>query len=491
MATVEPLKMTSLEAALQTRLGATSHRWVAVCIEAPPGAARRLLNLKETEETVYFTSGRGPGSGAVERDSRSTFVGIGALVSRRFEGSARLREAEAFVTRTFADFDIQADMKPLVRFFGGVSFSPGRDGSGRCWAEFGDARFMLPRCLYVDDESEPDEPARLICTASDVDIARTLSLAARVLDECGCGDSGPESIPPRPIERTSDDSAPQESFARLVEGIRTEIDRGVVEKIVAARRITLKLSAPPEPAAILRHMNAHAPLCARFCLRVGEKTFVGATPERLIERRGSELRTEALAGSIGAGEPSAEERLLASEKDRREHAFVVDAIREALAPICSDLDAPEEPGTRRLESIVHLRTPIHARLAEKAHILSLVERLHPTPAVGGLPRDRAVEFIRTHEVAERGWYAAPFGWVDANGDGEFVVALRSGLISGDKVHLYAGAGIVRGSDSDAEYAETELKLAGMLSALGLDPLATRGEKTDRSRSGPHLGAVDR
>jgi isochorismate synthase len=218
-------------------------------------------------------------------------------------------------------------------------------------------------------------------------------------------------------------------------------------------------------------MNESAPLCARFCLRVGRKTFIGATPERLVLRNGRNLTTEALAGSVSASDPNAERKLLDSKKDRREHALVVAAIQDVLAPLCNELHIPEAPEVRRLESIYHLRTPIEGCLREDVHILELVDHLHPTPAVGGLPRAPALAFIDSHESAERGWYAAPVGWVDAAGNGEFVVALRSGLIAGDKVHLYAGAGIVEGSESSAEYAETELKLAGMLGALGILPCA--------------------
>lgn len=455
-----------LQNALLGEFAKTNRTWCVAKIEVKPGAARRLLDLHATEETAYFVSGQGSDGTLPAPESKSTFVGVGSVKSRRFEGAARLRDASEFIRATFETVEIPPELASTVRFFGGASFSPGRDGGGNCWSEFGDARFLLPRCLYIDDEARPEESAELVCLASKADLDVTLSLCGRLLDEIEQGDCSPPPIF-RPSTLSREESEEPAAWERLVEGIKSEINHGQVQKVVAARRVTLKLSAAPRAADILSRLNESAPLCARFCLRIGKKTFIGATPERLVQRRGYDITTEALAGSISASEANAELALFRSEKDRREHAYVVSAIKDALSPLCDKFRAPEEPEVRRLQSIYHLRTPISGRLHSPVHILELVERLHPTPAVGGMPCARAVDFITTHEQAERGWYAAPVGWVDAAGNGEFVVALRSGLISGDKVHVYAGAGIVEGSDSSAEYAETELKLSGMLGALGV------------------------
>src|SRR5690606_10290791 len=165
----------------------------------------------------------------------------------------------------------------------------------------------------------------------------------------------------------------------------------------------------------------------------------------------------------------AAERLLASAKDRAEHDCVVTTIQNVLRPLCAELHVPAEPSVRRLRHVLHLQTPIRGVLAEDVHLLELADRLHPTPAVGGVPTEQALDWIVRSEPAERGWYASPIGWVDAAGDGELLVALRSALIRGDRVHLYAGAGIVAASEASSEYAETEVKLAGMRTALGVQP----------------------
>jgi isochorismate synthase len=178
---------------------------------------------------------------------------------------------------------------------------------------------------------------------------------------------------------------------------------------------------------------------------------------------------DALAGSVAnTGDVAAATAALrASAKDRREHDLVVDAIRAALEDAGATVDAPEEPAIRALRHVLHLHTPFRAQLRSPRHVLELVARLHPTPAVGGTPTESASEWIKAHEPVARGWYAAPVGWFDLEGNGELAVALRSGVISGNRAQLWAGAGIVAGSDPERELAETEVKLRAMLGALGV------------------------
>jgi isochorismate synthase EntC len=158
--------------------------------------------------------------------------------------------------------------------------------------------------------------------------------------------------------------------------------------------------------------------------------------------------------------------LLESGKDSREHEFVVSEILRLLGPLTSEL-TPGKREVHRLRTVLHLRTPIRGRLREASHVLELVGKLHPTPAVGGVPTAAAIEFITRHEPDERGWYAGPVGWFDAAGDGRFVVALRSGVVTGQHAELYAGAGIVRDSNAPSEFDETRWKLAALLGALGV------------------------
>jgi isochorismate synthase len=190
----------------------------------------------------------------------------------------------------------------------------------------------------------------------------------------------------------------------------------------------------------------------------------------LVRVEGTRIQATCLAGSAPRGASEGEdqrlgEALLASGKERHEHALVLDALRDALAPVCRELTIPEAPVLLQTRNIQHLHTPLEGVLADSATVLELVELLHPTPASAGLPRAGALALLRTQEAFDRGWYAGPVGWMDRTGSGEFVVAIRSALVAEQEASLYAGCGIVAGSDPDQEYAESSLKLMPMLWAL--------------------------
>ncbi|HSU38679.1 MAG TPA: isochorismate synthase, partial [Polyangiaceae bacterium] len=259
----------------------------------------------------------------------------------------------------------------------------------------------------------------------------------------------------------------ESSFAELVSAIQGEIKGGRAQKIVAARRVSLTLDRELLPEVVQSRLRDDAPESTRFAFRVGHATFLGATPEQLVQKRGLELRTEAVAGSVSADDAASAKRLLESGKDIREHEFVVSEILRLLAPLTSELSPAPEREVHRLRTVLHLRTPIHGKLREPSHVLQLVGRLHPTPAVGGVPTGAAIDFILEHEPDPRGWYSGPFGWFDESGDGRFVVALRCGVVAGKHAELYAGAGVVSESNAPNEFAETRWKLAALLGALGV------------------------
>lgn len=248
------------------------------------------------------------------------------------------------------------------------------------------------------------------------------------------------------------------------------IGRGDLEKVVLAQSLTATLEAPLSVTDLFSRLEDPYPDCYRFLVEPqGGGAFFGATPERLVTVRGDVVETEALAGSIGRGDTPREDGQLAaqlreSEKNAHEHSLVVDAIRDQLEGLTTEIHAGDRT-IRRLATVQHLRTPIRATLTGDDHILSLVESLHPTPAVGGLPPERALETIRETEAFDRGWYAAPVGWLDADGDGTFAVAIRSGIVTGQTATLFAGAGIVADSDPDDEWDELQLKYRPILDEL--------------------------
>lgn len=281
----------------------------------------------------------------------------------------------------------------------------------------------------------------------------------------------PPLLDPDPVRRGRVASALppahyEAAVARSVERIRA----GEMEKIVLAREVQVTGRPTPDPAAVLGVMREAYTGCCVLAVGRGSRTFLAATPELLIRREGHRVSTLALAGTTGrSSDPAVEshlaEHLLRSRKDREEHAIVVRRILARLDGIALWTTAPPTPEVVQAASVQHLATPIRAQLAGSVGVMKLVARLHPTPAVGGFPEEASLPLIPATEGMDRGWYAGPVGWVDAAGDGEFSVALRSALLEADVARCFAGVGVVADSDPAAELAETEVKLQALLPLL--------------------------
>ena len=256
------------------------------------------------------------------------------------------------------------------------------------------------------------------------------------------------------------------AVARATELIRD----GGVEKIVLAREVVVEAAAAHDPAALYGALRELFPSCFCFCVGTPEAAFLGASPELLVRRSGAVAATAAVAGSTRrSADPAVDdhlgEQLLRSAKDRHEHEIVVRRIERALRAHSVWVEAAPDPELVRVANIQHLATPIHAQLSDPRSAIELAGLLHPTPALGGEPRDAALEAIPELEAMDRGWYAGPIGWMDAAEDGELCVGIRSALIRDRTAHLYAGGGIVAESDPAAELAETEVKLEALLPLL--------------------------
>jgi len=249
------------------------------------------------------------------------------------------------------------------------------------------------------------------------------------------------------------------------------IAEGTYDKIVLARAQDLVSERPFHPLRALNSLRESYAECFAFSVANGRgQSFIGASPERLLRVQAGRLLTEALAGSSRRGATASEDAmlgaaLLRNEKELREHRCVADSISRRLSGMGLCPEVGERPVLRRLANVQHLHTPIHAALPEGVRLLDVLAALHPTPAVGGSPREKAVPEIRALEGFPRGLYAGALGWLDAHGNGEFCVGLRSALIDGLRTRIYAGAGIVAGSDPAREYAETELKIKAMRDAI--------------------------
>ncbi len=261
-----------------------------------------------------------------------------------------------------------------------------------------------------------------------------------------------------------------DKFKLSVLSALSKIRSNHLSKVVLADVLDVKSSHEFNLVQSLSNLRQLHPNCYVFSTSNGKgQNFIGASPERLISIHKQQLITDALAGSAPRGKTPAEDaanadRLLNSEKERHEHSLVIDFITQRLSEL-GLLPQMLSPRLRQLSNIQHLWTPISAIIPANVHPLKIIAQLHPTPAVAGASRDIACAEIRRHESFERGLYAAPLGWVDSDGNCEFIVGIRSALIDGDRARLYAGAGIVAGSDPNKELAEIQLKLQALLKAL--------------------------
>ena len=393
-------------------------------------------------------------------------VAARAICEIRAEGSQRFRRVATLgdaIWEKVADHPHPAVRPCAMRLYGGFSFSA--EAQREEWEGFGQARFFLPEREYYRD----GERAWLSICVGTAENAE--DVADRLHYEEGRRMASNSHHVPVRISRR--ENLPEEIWRVEVEKIRDAIRAGEVEKIVAARKTTLHFSEDIVLRTALKCLSEKYRDCFRFGFERDGRCFVGASPESLIGKRGRSIETEALAGSIAlapqrgnATDGVAERALLHSAKDLEEQNYVVRAIASALEPLCERFVCSESPQIKTLRHLAHLCTPITGELASDHHILHLVEKLHPTPAVGGVPRQAAMEWISDNECG-RGWYAGPVGWFDRDGDGHFAVAIRSALLAGKTAQLYAGAGIVRDSQPGLEYDETELKNRAMLDALGI------------------------
>ncbi|MGI5169739.1 isochorismate synthase [Spirillospora sp. CA-253888] len=259
-------------------------------------------------------------------------------------------------------------------------------------------------------------------------------------------------------------SAPawEQAVGRAVERIRS----GRLGKAVLARDLYAQAPEPIDPRVLLRRLADRFPGCYTFSCA----GLVGATPELLIRRTGDRVDSLVLAGTTARGGDAEQdarrgERLFASAKDRSEHAYAAEMVRDALAPLCAELTVPDRPELLRLPNVMHLASAVHGRLDEARSVLDVVAALHPTPAVCGTPTEVALDLIRELESMDRGRYAGPVGWVDARGDGEWGIALRCAEIDGTRARLFAGCGIVADSVPADELTEAQNKFRAMQYAL--------------------------
>ncbi len=402
-------------------------------------------------------------------DREFALAGLGVAAEATSRGAARFADVAGECGRTGRDAIIDeppglpAGAGPV--WLGGFAFDPD-GGSSSTWSSLAPASLVLPQLSLCRSGRLTFLTLNAVVAPGDDADRVTAALQARL-----AGLQGETTLPlldPHPTARASIRSArPPAEFEAAVAAATARIADGGVSKVVLAREVIVEAAAAHDPAPLFGAMRLQFPACFCFCCGTPEAAFIGASPELLIRRSGASVSTVALAGSTRrSSDPAVDdhlgEQLLRSDKDRREQRIVVERIVRALRPHAVWVEAAGEPEIVKVANIQHLASPVIAQLTEPRSALELADLLHPTPAVGGEPWPAAAGLIAELEGMDRGWYAAPVGWMDATEDGEFCVALRSALLRDREAHLFAGVGVVAGSDPAAELAETEVKLGALL-----------------------------
>ena len=401
----------------------------------------------------------------------SAIAGAEAVAAFEASGPSRFAAVQRFIDETLAHTIAVGDVAAAFggpHFFATFAFQPTVEAG----EPFPAARVFVPRWQVARAGAVTTAVANLVVTP-DAPLELLTEKVWRAHAKFRGFEYGaePATIPPAAPAGVSWTTADEGDYPAAVASAIGRIATGEFNKIVLARRRAITAPHPLHPLRMLNGLRQRFPDCYAFSVGNGAgQSFIGATPERLVRASRGILETEALAGSAPRGATATEDArlgaaLLRSDKDRREQRLVLDSIRRRLAPLGLTPEFPEEPTLRRFANVQHLHTPVRAALPESVRLLDVLAQLHPTPAVGGSPRDAAIARIRELEGFPRGLYAGALGWLNARGGGEFFVGLRSALVEGATARLYAGAGIVAGSSPERELAETELKFRAMQDAL--------------------------
>ena len=450
---------------------------------APGLNAAAFLRLGEGQARLFWQAASSP----------FILAGFGIAAELKAWGEERFHLIESQARQLFSGAQLQDNLPSYVgpHLFGGLAF---RDDfvPDNTWSVFHPAHFILPHFQFTQLEQENWLTINALVDQALVSDSEASSPAVEQIEEAlamryqwllQASERQAENNPP-PGHTEDPHAHSQEiqvrypmslqSWETMVESALENIHAGRLRKVVLARMCEIRRPAAIDLSMALESLGENYPDCYRFLFEPQpQHAFFGATPELLASVNGADLHSMALAGSIRRGKTPQEDKILANEllnssKDRHEHELVVKSIQQRLNSICPEIHSPAQPEVLRFKNIQHLHTPLQAQLQTPIGILPVIERLHPTPAMGGVPQEASMAFIRKTEPVTRGWYAAPIGWINHRLDGAFGVAIRSAVTQNERAWLYAGAGIVADSQPQKEWDETALKFRPALQALGLE-----------------------
>ena len=446
----------SLEAAARALLGEVER-----CGATPRPAVRLEANVPDTDPLAWlnyhnnlirmYCSNR-------ERALHIAAMGCADML-RYKEGDTPVRDALDYVFRRLQE------LPDGMRYYGGMRFQAESTIRDTTWQRFGRVRFILPAVELIRDGGQTVLAVNLIASP---DFERDVNLLRMQLRAIKTPPPLPAAHLPQPIHRIN-----QPDRARWDNMLMSAFEimkAGALQKIVLARRCDFDFADPLMPMALLQRLYECTPDSYHFSFNYGDEiAFIGASPERLYQRRGRAIVSEALAGTRPRGATEDDDAWLASElmastKERKEHELVAVAITGVLEQFCTSVTCHKKPEILKLGHVQHLRTVIEGALREPVSDADLLLALHPTPAVGGWPTANALRSIDALEPFDRGWYSAPIGWIMKD-EVEFAVAIRCGLVEGTRLSLFSGAGIMPESDPEQEWREIESKISNFLRIL--------------------------
>lgn len=453
------------------------HKWYNAT-EVEVGSNSKQIFYMETIEVsrlsalAFFAAGetkyKGKRNYWQNREKTFTLVGLGhAYTIENNERENRFDAVEAEWKKLTSQL-VQEDRHLQPILFGGFTFDPQNEVTGE-WANFPQSYFTVATHQLVIHNDKAYVTINFI-TNTENSMATFEALrkerdalihAAQVIEV---------KTYSKPTMTTYNEPH-KEAYLQSIDQVTNLIKANKAQKVVIARSLALQFEEAITSPQILSHVVHEQPESYLFGLEHNDLLFYGASPERLVKVDNGRAFSSCVAGSIKRGKTVEDDDLLGQSllndtKNRGEHHYVVEMITDTFEKNCSEVFVPNAPKLLKIRDIQHLYTPVEGQLNEDATILQLVKYLHPTPALGGVPREQALEMIRKYEPMNRGLYAAPIGWLDADGNGEFAVAIRSAALVQEKAYLYAGGGIVADSEAISEYEETLVKFRPMLRALG-------------------------
>ncbi len=420
-------------------------------IETIPDLSQLLLN--DSNNYFYWE----------QPEKNFSFCAIRKLHSFTTNGTSRANETQNAIDalnfthqNNFSQFNI--DSIPL--FVGGMKFAPG--STSQLWNDFSDSDWFVPKYLFL---TKGDSTFFVFNFIYDEDnFERIISDGLKGMDYFISSKNKKLQSKNFVVKSTNfNKDYDKEEWIRNVESALEKIKNGDIRKVVLSRKVEMEFSYKSSISTLINQLQIKYPRCYIFAFAKNDSVFFGASPEKLAKLSNGYIEADALAGSFPRGSSDVDDKILANElmiskKNRAEQRAVVESITKSFKKFSSEIIYDKHPTIRKLPNIQHLWTPIKAKLHKSQSALSILKELHPTPAICGTPYNSALLSIQETEEHDRGLYAGIIGWFDSENQGEFAVAIRSAILKGNSLHAFAGCGIVKGSNPEAEYAETKLKL---------------------------------